>query len=85
MRRETLSYFLPFDRLHAIVRVPVKWIVFIAVVVLVCYPYPKLLAKHVKHWRDPNALLDPNEPALQPLAEELRQTLPHDLAPHERL
>jgi hypothetical protein len=43
------------------------------------------LARHVQHWRDPNSLLDPAEPALQPLAQELRETLPPDLSPRDRL
>jgi hypothetical protein len=76
---------LLFDKLRALVRVPLKWLVFILVVVVVCYPYPRLLLRHIRHWQDPNALLDPAAPALQPLAEELRHALPPDLAPSERL
>ncbi len=54
-------------------------------VFLVCFPYPNLFVRHVRHWSNPNALIEPDAPALQPWVEELRPELPADLPPGEVL
>ena len=45
-------------------RLPAKWGLFGLTVFAVCYPYPSVFVRHVKHWRDPNALIEPNNPDL---------------------
>ncbi|MCK4659470.1 MAG: transglutaminase domain-containing protein [Phycisphaerae bacterium] len=52
---------------------------------LVLYPYPHLFLKHIRHWQNPNALIDPHAPALQVLADELRETLEGTEDPREVL
>jgi hypothetical protein len=76
---------LVLNKLQWYMRLPVKWAVFALTVLAVCFPYPRLLIRHVQHWRDPNALIEPYAPAIQPLVEELGQRLSDDLAPHEAL
>jgi len=66
-------------------RLPVKWVFFGVVVLFVCFPYPSRLVDHVKHWRDPNALIEPNAAILQPLVDELRLRLTDDPSPREAL
>jgi len=63
------------NNLRWYVRVPVKWIVFGLTVLAVCFPSPHRLLTHVRHWRDPNALIEPDAPAIQPFVEELRPRL----------
>jgi hypothetical protein len=57
------------------IRWPVKWAVFGVVLLLVCYPYPPLLRRHLQHLRRIDELPDPNEPLLQPLLRELDEHL----------
>jgi len=66
-------------------RLPVKWAILAFTVFAVCFPYPRLAYRHLQHWRNPNALIEPNAPALQPWVEELRPWLPADLPPREAL
>jgi hypothetical protein len=69
-------------RLHKLrwyLRIPVKWMIFAITVAAVCFPYPHRLAQHVRHWRDPNALIEPDAAALQPLVEELRPLVSDEL------
>lgn len=66
-------------------RLPLKWLVFGVATLVVCYPYPSLLAKHLRHWRDPNALINPNTESLQPLAMDLRASLPPGLSAKKTL
>lgn len=73
------------NKLRWYLRLPIKWVIFALTVLAVCFPYPRLLIRHVQHWRDPNALIEPDAPAIQPLVEELGQQLSNDLAPHEVL
>ena len=67
------------------VRLPIKWAVLGFTVLVVCFPYPGRLLKHIQHWRDPNALVEPDAPAIRPLVEELRLRLAGDPPPHEAL
>lgn len=66
-------------------RIPIKWLIFGLTVLFVCFPYPGRLIDHVKHWRDPNALIEPDAVAIRPLVEELRQQMDEDLPPAEAL
>lgn len=66
-------------------RLPIKCLLFGLATLLVCYPYPSLLAKHIKHWQDPNALIQPDAESLQPLARDLRESLPPGLSAKKTL
>ena len=66
-------------------RLPVKWLVFGLSVLIVCFPSPALFVQHVRHWRDPNALVEPDAAALAPLVAELRSELTEDLSARETL
>jgi len=55
------------------VRWPIKWAIFGLAYLIVCFPYPHLIVSHLRHWSDPNALIEPNAPALKPLSDELRK------------
>ncbi len=73
------------NKLRWYVRLPIKWSVLGFTVLAVCFPYPGRLVKHIQHWRDPNALIEPDSPAIQPLVEELRLRLAGDPPPREAL
>lgn len=66
-------------------RLPIKWAILGITIFLICFPYPNLFVRHLRHWRNPNALIEPDAPALQPWVEELRRELPADLPPREAL
>jgi len=57
------------------VRMPVKWLVFAAVTLLVLFPNPAQLARHISRLRNLQAMIEPNAPELAPFEEELRQRL----------
>lgn len=65
-------FIMPLNRLRWYVRWPCKWAAFGIVYFIVCFPYPSLFIRHVRHWSNPNALIEPNAPALQPWVQELR-------------
>ncbi len=53
-----------------------KSLILALTVVAVCFPHPVLLARHIGHWSDPNAMIAPESSALDPLVDELMSTLP---------
>lgn len=64
------------DRLNARrlwVRWPVKWLLLATVVLVVLFPRLDRLPMTVKRHLDPNALINPDSPALRPLLEEFGQ------------
>ena len=63
----------PFVRWY--VRIPLKWLVFLAVTFLVLYPSPSRFAKHVGHLRNLDAMVEPKAPELAAWDEELLQRL----------
>lgn len=65
------------------VRLPIKWAIFGLTSLIVCFPYPRLFIRHLQHWSDPNALVEPSAPALAPLIEEVRPKIPDDLPPKQ--
>lgn len=69
------------NKLRWYARLPVKWSLFGLTVLAVCYPYPHLLVRHLGHWRNPNALIEPDAPSLQPFVEELGPTITPGLDP----
>ncbi|MHC5110280.1 MAG: transglutaminase-like domain-containing protein [Planctomycetota bacterium] len=56
-------------------RWPVKSAVFGLTILAVCFPYPDVFYRHVRHWQDAAALIQPDAPALQPMIEELAPTM----------
>lgn len=76
---------LRINDLRWFARLPLKWLIFGLTVLAVCFPNPLLLVRHLSHWRDPNALIEPDAPALRPLVEELKSRLTDDLPPAEAL
>lgn len=67
------------------VRWPMKWAIFGLAYVAVCFPYPRLILSHLRHWSNPNALIQPHAPALQPLVVELRSQMDMNANPLETL
>lgn len=84
-RSGTMPRFLILNELRWYARLPAKWAVFGLTVLLVCFPNPRRLVAHINHWRDPNALIEPDAPAIQPLVEELRPQMTDDLSPTDAL
>lgn len=67
------------------VRLPIKWALFGLTLLAVLFPYPGRLLSHLRHWRDPNALIEPEAPAIQPLIDELRPQLNGQLSAKDTL
>ncbi|MBI3835115.1 MAG: hypothetical protein HY287_12365 [Planctomycetes bacterium] len=59
------------NRLKWYWRLPSKWLLFAIVMTGVCYPHPVLLYRNIARWQNPNILLNPDSPALQPLVDEV--------------
>lgn len=76
---------LALNTLHWYLRIPVKWAVLGLAVLLVCYPNPSLLIRHLRHISNPNAMIEPDAPALQPLVDELSAGLEGNLSAREVL
>jgi len=74
-----------FDNLRWYLRWPVKWALLGASVFLVSFPNPLLFVRHVEHWRDPNAMIEPHLPALQPWVDEVRGRLKPEMPPPKAL
>jgi len=66
-------------------RWPSKCGILALTLLVVCFPYPRTLVRHLQHVHNPNAMIEPDAPALQPLVDELRLTLGADLPPKEAL
>ena len=73
------------NRLRWPARWPIKWALLGLTVLVVCFPNPSRLIRHVRHFSNPNALIEPNAPAMQPMVDELRATLTEELAPSDAL
>ncbi len=65
----------PLNPRSRLLRWPLKAAFVTTVTLLVCYPNPARLASHLAHWSDPGSLIEPDEPSLAPLAEEVEQYL----------
>ncbi|MCP4250475.1 MAG: hypothetical protein GY778_25815 [bacterium] len=66
-------------------RWPLKWAAFGLTLFLVSFPNPMIFVRHVQHWRNPNAMLDPDLPELQPWVAELRTRLKPEMKPRQAL
>lgn len=80
-----MNKFFYLNTLHWTIRLPIKGALFGVTVLVVCFPYPRLLLRHIQHWSDPSVLVDPTDPALQPLIEELRPKITDELTPKQVL
>jgi len=66
-------------------RWPTKWVVVGVTFFLICFPNPFLFVRHVQHWRDPNAMINPGLPALKPWVEEVQSRIKADGSPKQAL
>ncbi|MFQ5462333.1 MAG: hypothetical protein ACE5E5_06860 [Phycisphaerae bacterium] len=66
-------------------RWPLKAAVFGLTVLAVCFPHPGVLVRHIRHWQDPNALIDADSPALAPLIAELEPKMAAPMEPAQAL
>jgi hypothetical protein len=57
------------------IRIPLKWLVFVAVTFFVLFPSPTQFVRHVSRLRNLQAMIEPDAPELAPLEQELRQRL----------
>ncbi len=64
-----------FQNLPRYFRWPIKVLVLAVTMFLICFPDPALFVRHVQHWQDPNAMIDPALPALGPWFEEMQERL----------
>jgi len=53
------------------VRWPTKLALVCLTALVVCFPHPKRFIQQLHRWRNPNALIEPDAPALRPMIEEL--------------
>lgn len=63
------------------VRIPIKWAIFALVVLLVCYPDPRLLVRNLDRVRDFNALVEPHHPDIAAMAARFRDRFARSAAP----
>lgn len=56
-------------------RWPLKALFLGVVILLTLYPNPMLLVQHAHHWSNLGAMIDPDEPAIQPLVDAVRVRL----------
>jgi hypothetical protein len=73
------------NKLRWYARWPIKTIVFLLVLLLVLFPYPNRLIRHVERLRNPAVLVDPEAPEVGPLTEELRPQLDGAESPADAL
>ncbi len=79
------SRIFALNRLRWYYRIPCKWIIYLFAYTIVCFPYPHLLVRHLRHWSNPNAMIEPDAPVLQPWVEEFRDKVPPDAKPRDVL
>ena len=72
-------FFLDLFRWYA--RLPLKATLLGITILAVCFPYPAPTLRHIRHIMDPNALIQPHAPSLQPWVEELRPRLTDGMEP----
>jgi len=74
-----VRWYAAFNGVRAAVRVPVKIVIFAAVFLLVLFPRPWLLVRHVDRVRHLDRLIEPNAPGLEALGRQLQTSLPAGL------
>ncbi len=66
-------------------RVPIKCALLAMTVLMVCFPNPRRLIRHLQHYRNPSALIEPNAKSIEPWVQELAPKLSDDIEPREAL
>jgi hypothetical protein len=66
-------------------RWPIKWSAVGLALFLVCYPNPAVLARHIRHSQNPNAMIEADSPDLQPWVSEVRERLDPAMQPRKAL
>jgi len=66
-------------------RVPIKCALLALTVLLVCFPNPRRLIRHLKHYRNPGALIEPDAKSIEPWVQELAPKLSDEVEPREAL
>jgi hypothetical protein len=84
-RKKQMDKLLVLNKLRWPTRWTAKTTILLLTLLIVLFPHPSLLRRHVAHWRDPGALVDPDAPELRPLLEELRPLMTSDLSPPKAL
>jgi len=56
-------------------RVPIKLLIAGLTLLIVCFPYPRVLLRHISHMLAPSMLIEPEAPLLAPLLEEVEPQL----------
>jgi len=64
-----------FQNAHWARRAIVKSIVLAMTLLAVCFPHPTLLVRNIVRWQNPQLLIEPNQPALKPLLNDLKPRL----------
>ncbi len=57
------------------IRWPTKWLIFALATLAVCFPSPAMFVRHIQHWRNPNALIEPDALSLIPMKKMLETQL----------
>lgn len=73
------------NELRRLQRWPIKVAMIAFVVFVVCYPYPRIFIRNVRHWSNPNALVQPDHPGLRNWLDELRSDAIEHLPAKEAL
>jgi hypothetical protein len=73
------------NKLRWYARWPIKTAIFLLVLLVVLFPYPNRLIRHVERLRNPAALVDPEAPEVRPMTEDLRPQLDRAQSPADAL
>lgn len=79
MTMRNAIFFLDSYRWYA--RLPFKATLLGITILIVCFPYPAPTIRHIRHLMNPNALIQPDTPSLQPWVEELRPRITEGMVP----
>ncbi len=71
----------PRRRSRAIIRIPIKIAIFAIIVLFVLFPNPVQLRRNISHWRNLDALIDPDNPDLRALLAEFESARRTTTAP----
>ncbi len=80
-----MNRLLVLNKLSWPLRIPVKWAVMGVTFLVVCFPHPTQLVRHIDHWRHAEALIEPDAVALEPLVTELRPLVAENQSPKKVL
>lgn len=84
-RNSMMNRLLVLNKLSWPLRIPIKWAVMGLTLLVVCFPHPTQLVRHIEHWRHAEALIEPNAVALEPLFAELHPLVAENQSPRKVL